>query len=325
MLREFEKGFLGLIELPVPLRPVGRPRTTLLTTHEGHAVTSTSGGAFSALSHSDRRLRATRRARICRRYARCPRHERAYQDRLRMSRPSVPPRLRARQRCACLTRAPSPSSSAAPGRVSGTTSRANPGHRPSAAGSSMSSRSSPATSSQGRSSLVLRATVITRSGRRADPAGCFAPGMSSPFPWTTQTRSQTGQGRPAGDPAGRRVVDAFSCGPGACQFVSALGMYATGNLRRSVDLRVARVGHLPLVRLVPRVPVHLLRVRVVGDCAVAGDVLAARARSARQRRWPSRPRAPRSSGPPPCSGPPPRRRCGPGCRDRRTARWRCPR
>src|SRR4029453_18015388 len=47
------------------------------------------------------------------------------------------------------------------------------------------------------------------------------------------------------------------------------------NLRRSVDLRVTRVGHLPSVGLVPRVPVHLLRVRVVGDRTLArGPLLA---------------------------------------------------
>ena len=40
-------------------------------------------------------------------------------------------------------------------------------------------------------------------------------------------------------------------------------------------LRVARVGHVPSVGLVPRVPVHLLRVREVRDRTVAGGVLLA--------------------------------------------------
>src|SRR6185437_13743564 len=45
-------------------------------------------------------------------------------------------------------------------------------------------------------------------------------------------------------------------------------------LRRGVDPRVTRVGHRPPVGLVPGVAVHLLRVGVVGDRAVAGGVLA---------------------------------------------------
>src|SRR3954447_21483290 len=51
------------------------------------------------------------------------------------------------------------------------------------------------------------------------------------------------------------------------------GDVATRNLRGSVDLRVTRVGHLPVVGLVPRVPVHLLGVRVIGARPAAGRVL----------------------------------------------------
>src|ERR1700759_1026806 len=49
---------------------------------------------------------------------------------------------------------------------------------------------------------------------------------------------------------------------------------AARNLRRGVDPRVTRVGDRPSMGLVPREPVHLLRVRVIRDGAVAGEVLA---------------------------------------------------
>src|SRR5579875_1247458 len=79
---------------------------------------------------------------------------------------------------------------------------------------------------------------------------------------------------PAGDPAGHRVAMLFSCRPERISVRVRAREVGTGHLRWSVDLRVARVGHLPTVGLVPREPVHLLRVGVVGDGAVARRVLA---------------------------------------------------
>src|SRR5262249_23917478 len=62
----------------------------------------------------------------------------------------------------------------------------------------------------------------------------------------------------------------MSGGPSCCDAIQLLPAgssvrvrareVGTGHSRWSVDLRVTRVGHLPVVSLVPRVPVHLLRV-----------------------------------------------------------------
>src|SRR3954451_19729985 len=80
--------------------------------------------------------------------------------------------------------------------------------------------------------------------------------------------------RTDGPPATRRAVI-------PCRYPQSLSVrvrardVGAGDLRRGVDLRVARVGQPPSVRPVPRVPVHLLRVRIVGDCALARCVLLA--------------------------------------------------
>src|SRR6516165_8019832 len=86
------------------------------------------------------------------------------------------------------------------------------------------------------------------------------------------TLTMVGRARKGKPGSGRRALAAtarrMSGGPSCCDAVQLLSGDSsacvraheggTGHLRWGVDLRVTRVGHLPPVGLVPRVPVHLL-------------------------------------------------------------------
>src|SRR5947208_15187506 len=74
-------------------------------------------------------------------------------------------------------------------------------------------------------------------------------------------------------PPSRHLAILFRCGSETPLARVGARDEPTRNLRRTIDLRVTRIGHLPAVALIPREPVHLLRVGVVGDRPIAGEVL----------------------------------------------------